>query len=233
MTSQADYPFALSNRDYLGGRDAGDWSKSIARARSHSRRVSWLRILLPVLAAGIAGLYFLSPRIYVTIGDMDASVAGLVIEKGRLRMINPKLEGASGKQGVYVVTADYAEQVVANPDIIYLTGLKAEMNDDRKGWSRLYAPKGTFHTKTEKLELTGDIRTAQSGGMTARLSSASIDMKKQIIVSNEPVDVDFLNGTLRADTMTIHSGENRVIFRKNVRVHILKRPEKHKTGTNQ
>lgn len=233
MTSHAEHPYAISNRDYLGARDAGDWSKSIARARSHSRAVSWLRILLPIFALATLGLYFLSPKIHVTIGDMDASVAGLVIEKGRLRMINPKLEGASDKRGAYVVSAEYAEQVVANPDIIYLTGIKAEMHDASKNWSRLSAPKGTFQTKTEKLELTGDIRTAQSGGMTARLSRASIDMKKQIIVSNEPVDVDFLNGTLRSDTMTIHSGENRVVFRDNVRVHIRKRSQRRKAGTNQ
>ena len=233
MTSQADHPFAMSNRDYLGTRDAGDWSKSIARARSHSRRVSWLRLLLPVLALGVAGLYFLSPEIHVTIGDMDASVAGLVIEKGRLRMINPKLEGVSDKQGVYTITAKYAEQVLANPDIIYLTAIKAEMRDAGKGWSRLSASKGTFQTRTEKLELSGDIRTAKSGGMTARLSRASIDMKKQIIVSNEPVEVDFLNGTLRSDTMTIHSGESRVIFRNNVRVNIRKRPVKNQAGVNR
>lgn len=233
MMSQADHPFALSNRDYLGARDARDWTKSIARARSHSRLVFWLRLLLPGLAVSIAGLYFFSPEIHVTIGNMDASVAGLVIEKGRLRMINPKLEGASGKRGVYTITAKYAEQVLANPDIIYLTGIKAQMNDAGKGWSRLSAPTGTFQTKTEKLELSGDIRTAQSGGMTARLSRASIDMKKQIIVSNEPVEVDFLNGTLRSDSMTIHTAENRVIFRDNVRVHIRKRPGKRKAGTNQ
>ena len=233
MTTEADHPFAMSNRDFLGAQDAGEWSNSIARARAHSRLVARLRILLPVLAAGVMGLYFLSPKIHVTIGDMDASVAGVVIEKGRLRMLNPKLEGVNDKQGVYVVTAKYAEQVVANPDIIYLTEIKVEMHDSSKGWSRLSAPKGTFQTKTEKLELTGDIRTAKSTGMTARLSRASIDMKKQIIVSNEPVDVDFLNGTVRSDAMTIHNGEKRVIFRNTVRVHIRKRPEKQKAGANQ
>ena len=83
------------------------------------------------------------------------------------------------------------------------------------------------------LELIGDIRTAQSGGMTARLTRASIDMKTQTIISNEPVDVDFLNGTVRSETMTIHTEEKRVIFRNNVRVHIRKRPEKTKAATSQ
>lgn len=226
MTTEAQNPFIGQDRGFPAALGAGEWTKSIARARAHSRLVTRLRILLPVLAVGVAGLYFISPKIRLTIGDMNASVAGVVIEKGRLRMINPKLEGVNDKQGVYVVTADYAEQVVANPDIIYLTGIKAEMSNAQKGWSRLSAPKGTFETKTEKLELIGDIRTAQSSGMTARLTRATIDMKKQLIVSNEPVDVVFLNGTVRSDAMTIHTGERRVIFRDNVRVHVRKRPEK-------
>lgn len=226
MTTEAQNPFIGQDGGFPAAPGAGEWTKLIARARAHSRLVTRLRILLPVLAVGVAGLYFISPKIRLTIGDMNASVAGVVIEKGRLRMINPKLEGVNDKQGVYVVTADYAEQVVANPDIIYLTGIKAEMSNAQKGWSRLSAPKGTFETKTEKLELIGDIRTAQSSGMTARLTRATIDMKKQLIVSNEPVDVVFLNGTVRSDAMTIHTGERRVIFRDNVRVHVRKRPEK-------
>lgn len=225
MTTEAQNPFIGQDGGFPAP-GAGEWTKLIARARAHSRLVTRLRILLPVLAVGVAGLYFISPKIRLTIGDMNASVAGVVIEKGRLRMINPKLEGVNDKQGVYVVTADYAEQVVANPDIIYLTGIKAEMKNTQKGWSRLSAPKGTFETKTEKLELIGDIRTAQSSGMTARLTRATIHMKKQLIVSNEPVDVVFLNGTVRSDAMTIHTGERRVIFRDNVRVHVRKRPEK-------
>ncbi len=225
MTTEARHPFTGQDRTFAAAAGGGEWSKTMERARAHSRLVARLRIVLPLLAVGVAGLYFISPKIQMTIGGVNASVAGVVIEKGRLRMVNPKLEGVNAEQGAYVVTADYAEQVVANPDIIYLTEIRAEMNNAGKGWSRMTAPKGVFETKTEKLELIGDIRTAQSGGMTARLSRASIDMKKQLIISNEPVDVDFLNGTVRSDAMTIHTGERRVIFRDNVRVNIRKRPQ--------
>lgn len=233
MTSDVDHPFALSGRDFLRSPSTSERAKLLERARAHSRLVLRLRILLPIAAGVVAMLYFISPQIHVSIGDMDASVAGVVIEKGNLRMVNPKLEGATEKQGAYVVTARYAEQAVANPNIIHLTDIKAEMSDAREGWSRLAAPKGKFETKTEKLELIGDIRTAQSTGMTARLSRASIDMKTQIIVSNEPVDVDFLNGTVRSDRMTIYADKRTVIFSDQVRVHIRKRPEKKKAATNQ
>lgn len=233
MTSDVDHPYAISSKDFLTAPSLDQRLKSLDRARKHTRLVRALRIALPVLAVGVAALYFMSPRIEMSFGDMSASVDGVVIDKGNLRMLNPKIEGVNDKQGTYMVTAKYADQVIANPDVIHLTDVKAEINSATKGWSRLSAPKGTFNSKTEKLELIGDIRTAQSGGMTARLSQATIDMKAQIIVSNEPVDVDFLNGTVRSDTMIIHTGEKRVIFQKNVRVHIRKRPEKTEAAPTQ
>lgn len=233
MTSDVDHPYAISGKDFLSAPSLAQRSKSLDRARKHTRLVRVLRIALPVLTVAVSALYFMSPRIELSIGDISASVGGVVIDKGNLRMLNPKIEGVNGKQGTYTVTAKYADQVIANPDVIHLTDVKAQINNPTKGWSRLSSPKGTFNSKTEKLELIGDIRTAQSGGMTARLSQATIDMKAQIIVSNEPVDVDFINGTVRSDTMIIYTEEKRVIFRKNVRVHIRKRSEKTKAAQTQ
>lgn len=233
MTSDAGHSYSISSRDFLTAPSMAQRSQSLNRARSHTRLVRILRIALPVIALGVGALYFHSPRIAVSIGDIKASVGSIVIDKGKLRMVNPKLEGANEKQGTYSVTARYAEQEVANPDVIHLTDIKAEISNSSKGWSRLSAPKGIFETKTEKLELIGDIRSAQSSGMAARLTRASIDMKTQTIISNEPVEVDFLNGTVHSSTMTMHTAEKRVIFSKNVKVHIRKRPEKTKAGPTQ
>ncbi|MDA7949329.1 MAG: LPS export ABC transporter periplasmic protein LptC [Hyphomicrobiaceae bacterium] len=193
-------------------------TEALDRARSHSRLVSLLKIGFPVAALGLLGLYFLSPSIEVSIGDMNASVQGVVIEKGNLRMVNPKLEGANEKQGNYVVTASYAEQAVANPDTIHLTELQAKTNNAQKDWSRLTSPKGIFETKTEKLELIGDIRVAQSNGMKARLTRANVDMKGQTVVSNEPVRVDFPAGRLEARTMQLDMDTKEASFNGDVRV---------------
>jgi len=220
MTTDAHHPLAMRNRDFLMPPSLGERASSLKRARSHSKLVSRLRFGLPVAALATVGLYFYSPTLHVSIGDLDASVAGVVIEKGNLRMVNPKLEGVNDKQGAYVVTAKYAEQTVSNPDFIRLTDLASEMNDANKGWSRLTSPKGTFETKTEKLQLFGDIRVAQSSGMTARLTRADVDMKTQLVTSAEPVKVDFPNGKLDSLTMRIDMDTKRATFKGGVRVHL-------------
>lgn len=226
MTTDVHHPLPMGDREYLSPPSLRERMASLKRARSHSKLVRGLRYALPVLAVGIFGLYFLSPEIQVSIGDMEASVSGVVIEKGNLRMVKPKLEGVNDKQGAYTVTAKYAEQAVSNPDFIHLTGLSAEIDNPGKGWSRLTAPKGTFETKTEKLELMGDIRVAQSGGMRARLTRADVDMKSQLVVSNEPVKVDFTNGKLDSRTMRLDMDAKRVGFNGDVRVRLEQKDEK-------
>ena len=220
MTTDAHHPLAMRDRDFLMPPTLAERKASLERARAHSKFVSCLRYGLPILALATFGLYYFSPKIHISIGDLDASVAGVVIEKGNLRMVNPKLEGVNDKQGAYVVTAKYAEQTVSNPDFIRLTQLSSEMNDANKGWSRLTSPKGTFETKTEKLQLFGDIRVAQSNGMTARLTRADVDMKTQLVTSGEPVKVDFPSGKLDALTMHIDMDTKRATFKGDVRVHL-------------
>ena len=218
MTSDTHKPLAMPGRDFVRAPTIAERTKALGRAHAHSRLVSWLKLLLPVAALGLVALYFISPSIEVTIGDMNASVEGISIEKGSLRMVNPKLEGASEKQGTYVVTASYAEQAVADPDTIHLTEIQAETNDSQKGWSRLTSPKGVFKTKTEQLELVGNILVAQSSGLRAQLTRADIDMKGQTVVSDQPVKVDFPAGKLDSLEMRLNMGAKEAEFRGDVRV---------------
>jgi lipopolysaccharide transport protein LptA/LPS export ABC transporter protein LptC len=233
MTSDVHHPFSLTGRDFLNAPSLKDRDQSLKQARSHSKLVTRLRIALPLLAVAVSGLYFISPKLHVSLGDMDASVASVVIEKGNLRMVNPKLEGANKEKGVYVVTAKYAEQAIANPDIIHLTEIKAEMIDAKKGWSRLSAPKGKFGTKTEKLQLIGDIRAAQSTGMVAHLTRADVDMKAQIVVTKEPVTITFPSGVLDSHTMNLNMPASEVVFEGDVKVRMEqeKKPAKAKVAT--
>lgn len=221
MTTDAHHPLDMRDRDFLMPPTLAQRKASVERARSHSKFVSRLRYGLPLAALATFGLYFLSPQIHISVGDLDASVAGVVIEKGNLRMVNPKLEGVNDKQGAYVVTAKYAEQTVSNPDFIRLTELSSEMNDAKNGWSRLTSPQGTFETKTEKLQLFGDVRVAQSNGMTARLTKADVDMKTQLVTSDEPVKIDFPNGKLDALTLRIDMDTKRATFKGDVKVHLV------------
>lgn len=214
-----------------------DRQRAAEQARRHSTVVRVLKMALPVCALALCGLYFISWRLTVSIGDFEASVKTIEVSRERLRMIEPKLEGVTKKNGTYTVTAEFAEQEVSKPGIVYLTTVRADVDNPDQGWTRMTAPSGTFDTKQETLTLTGDIQVASSSGLKSRLTRADINMRTQKVVSEEPVLVQALNGTINSKTMEIQMTERIVIFRGDIRVHIYKRPAKSEPkqtrGTSQ
>ncbi len=214
MAVEADHSFA----PLAPATASAERERALRSAHRHTRLVRILRIVLPVGALAIMAFYFLSSNFTISIGDMEASVSRIEINKDRLRMIDPRLEGVTGKKGSYVVTADYAEQEIANPSIVHLSAVRAEVDNATQGWTRLTSPAGVFDTTKEFLVLSGDIKVGTSSGMTSRLTRADIDMKTQTIVSPEPVEVNFPTGTLVSNKMHINMSAREVTFREDVRV---------------
>lgn len=211
----------------------GERGSVFERARRHSRFVRVLRVAFPLCAVAILGLYFFSSGFTVAVGDMEASVSSIEIDKDRLRMVDPKMEGVTDDNGTYTVTADFAEQEIANPNIVHLTEVRARLDNPSQSWMRLTSPQGVFDTGEGMLELTGDIEVTTSSGMTSHLTRADIDMNARRAVSDEPVLVEAMNGTINADSMELLFEARRVIFRGDVRVHVFKRPPDTKQENGQ
>ena len=69
-----------------------DRRKAFVRAERHSRRVRWLKVLLPGLAvAGIVGFVGWS---YLSVPSVEGvAVQGAAVSDGKMVMANPKLDG--------------------------------------------------------------------------------------------------------------------------------------------
>ena len=206
--------------------------KAVMTARRHSKHVRILKLLLPVCAVAVLGLYFVSSKISISLGDMQASVGDIDINSESLRMTNPKLEGVTDDGGAYQLTADYAEQDIGNMEQMRLHAVRAELTQPKDTWSKMTAPKGKFDSKKESLELFGGINISTSTGMVAKLDRANIDLKTQLIRSDVPVEVEAREGTLTAKTLQIKAAEKRILFKGDVRVHII-RGEADKEGGQQ
>ena len=203
-------------------RTAEENERAFSRAARHSRAVAILRKSLPVIAVLIMASYFISTRLNVTVGGVTASVSGVEVTDGNLRMVNPTLKGMDKKNGAYVVSADYADQDMKSPKMMKLHALKAELTTEQKGWSRMQAVRGLFNSESERLTMQDDIRVSTSSGVTGKLTQASLDMKGQIVRSHQPVTFDLPNGTVRARALTLHSAEKTLLFRGKVHVHIVR-----------
>jgi lipopolysaccharide export system protein LptC len=207
-------------------RSAEENERAFRSAAQHSRVVGKLRKFLPVVAVLMFSAYFISSGLSITVGGVTASVSGVEVKDGNLRMVKPTLKGVDKKQGAYVISADYADQDIKNPKMIKLHAIKANLTTEAKGWSRMEAARGLFNSGSERLIMRDDIRVATSSGVTGKLTSASLEMDGQIIRSHQPVSFDLPNGTVRANALTLRSADHSLLFRGKVLVHINKAEKK-------
>jgi lipopolysaccharide export system protein LptC len=201
-------------------RSAAERERAFLSAERHSRIVHILRRALPVVAILVLAAYFVSTRMSVTVGDLTASIDGMEIADGNLRMLNPTLKGADKKNGDYVIKAEYADQEVKNPNLIKLHAITADVSNPSGSWSKMKAVRGKFDSKTERLLMKDRITIETSAGVTGELSYATLDMATQTLRSHNPVSFKLTNGTVRANALTLRSRENTLVFRGKVAVHL-------------
>jgi lipopolysaccharide export system protein LptC len=179
--------------------------RAFERARRHSRRVRMLRIAIPVaivtVLAGLTLLTWLDPlRVLVRL-PIDSGK--LVISGTKITMQAPKLSGYTRDSRWYEISALSAAQDVTKPDIIELQDVRAMIEADDKNTLRLAAAAGMFDRKTAVLTLARDILLTSTGGYELRLTEAVIDTRSGEIVSDKPVELRMLQGTLNANRLEV------------------------------
>lgn len=214
-------------------RTAEQRERDFASAERHSRLVAVLRKGLPIFAVLVLASYFISTQLggSISVGDLTASISGIEIADGNLRMVNPKLKGADKKNGKYVIGADYADQDVRNPKIIKLHLIKAEMSSADGGWSRMDAARGVFDSTAERLVMQDKITVTTSTGISGALKHATLDTKNQTLRSHRPVSFLLPGGRVSANALTFRSAESTLTFRGKVLVHIVPKDKEEKKAT--
>lgn len=173
-------------------------------------------------------VYFIKGDFSVQYKDMKASVEKIELSKNELKMINPRLEGHDPKSGSYLILADEARQKSDTPYIIHLSTINAELKHPQNGIIKLVANQGKFDSKSEVLDLEGDIRIHGDDGLKARLISANIKVKAQVITSNQPVFIERNGNSITAEGLTILGVEKQMDFKGPVKVRLIKTPEADK-----
>jgi len=152
-----------------------DLARLIRRARRHSAHVRLLRRGIPTVAAvGIGALVILS-------------------------WFNP----LRAVTELPVTLDEAAAQDMTNPTVLELTGIRGKMEMQNNGNVDLTAVAGVYNTKSELLTLTQYIVLISSQGYEGHLTEANVDVRKNYIVSEKPVEVFLPNGKLNANRMEV------------------------------
>jgi lipopolysaccharide export system protein LptC len=185
-------------------RPRGDFERSYRSALRHSRHVRWLRIGVPAgiaaLLLGVVALNYMPP-----IGGfrLPGELGNLVIHGTKITMEAPRLTGFTADSRAYEFSANAAAQDMTKPDLVELEKLHAKMEMADKSTVEMLAVSGVYNIKTEILTLNENIDLQSSSGYSGQLSEAMIDVKKGTVVSDKPVLVKMLNGSLNAQHLDI------------------------------
>lgn len=186
-------------------------------AKRHSRRVYFLRRVLPALG-GITVILtalwlWFDPLRYVR--ELPVQVGALKISGTKLTMEAPRLNGFSKDGSPYTITAASAAQDLTKTSVIELTRIVGKFTRDDRGETVLTARRGVYDSKEEKMHLYGGI-DIKSGEYSGKLNDAVGEPKKGHLVTENPVSVIFTDGNLRSDRLEVFDHGKSAVFEGNV-----------------
>ena len=191
--------FAAANRP--------DNQQIFLRAQRHSRFVRVLRVAVPVIlvsaVAGIVLVSWLDPM--RMLARLPTSVGPLVISGTKITMSSPRLSGFTRDSRPYELNARAAAQDITKPDIVELTDLRAKLESPDKSQINVTAVDGTYNRKSGILKLSRDIVLA-TPTYRVDLSEAVIDTGANSVVSDQPVRVKMLQGTVDSKRLEVTGG---------------------------
>src|SRR5215813_6423601 len=191
-----------------------DAERAFRAARRHSRLVRILRIAVPASVA--MGLTIVALITYFNplrmLAKFPINIDNLVVSGTRVTMEQPHLSGFTSDARAYELTADTAAQDMTKPDIVELRNIRAKVELQDKSSMVVTAVTGIYDAKGETLKLDRDILLNSSTGYQGHLSEALIDIRKGNVVSEHPVEVKLLQGTLNANRLDILDSGDLVRF---------------------
>lgn len=174
-----------------------------------------------VFALLIVAAYFNPFRV---LARLPIDPGKIVLSGTRITMESPRVAGFTSDQRPYEVTARAASQDITRPDIVDLKDIRAKVEMQDKVMVEMTAASGVYESKADRLTLDQEIVLTSSSGYSGRLREAVIDVKKGSIVSQSPVELRMLNGTLNANRLEVDERGDVVRFSGGVVMNLLLNP---------
>jgi lipopolysaccharide export system protein LptC len=189
---------------------------NLMSARRYTGFVRSMRIALPTLALLTLGLIVIWPGLQSRVGGVQLSFANIESVNSELRMMAPRLTGTDKQNRPYTITAKTAVPEINDSNLIKLDSVDGDMTLADGTWVNLTAPFGVYDKFLRRLELSGPIAFNTDKGYEINARSASVDLSKGSIISNEPIALQGPFGTLEANEARLTERGGRIHFDGNV-----------------
>ena len=171
----------------------------------HSRLVRLLRTAIAIVIALVFALLIVAAYFnpFRVLARLPIDPGKIVLSGTRITMESPRVAGYTKDARPYEVTAKAASQDITKPDIVDLQEIRARVQMQDKVTVEMTAVSGVYESKLDRLRLDHDILLTSTSGYSGHLSEAVIDVKKGSILSQSPVELKMLNGTLNANRLEV------------------------------
>jgi lipopolysaccharide export system protein LptC len=194
-----------------------DNRRAFRAAMRHSRLVRITRVGLPlviVLCVAAFGTYrWFDPM--RALSRLPISTDGMVISGTKIVMRQPRLTGYTNDERPYTVTARTAAKDLTNPDVLELEDIQTTilMQDGRN--VELTATEGFYDGKSETLRLHKGV-VVTSPEYEVQLRDALVHVRAGNVVSDNPVEVKMLQGTITANRLVVSESGAVIRFERGV-----------------
>lgn len=194
--------------------------EAFARAARHSRQVRVFKTALP-LAAILITLAFFGYIYFPRFGGASIDVINSSVESGELVMANPTLDGFTGSNQPYSVTAKRARQPVGEPlGAFSLEEISATIPFGEKDSAKITAGGGNLDRQSNRLVLDKLIDIETTSGIRAKLQSAEVDLTTKTVQTTEPVTIEMNGVLIQADRFETADGGEKLVFDGGVQIQI-------------
>lgn len=198
-----------------------DSDRAFRAARRHSRLVRFLRVAMPLTVIGALGLTVLATYLNPLrmLSSLPVNVDKLVVSGTKITMEKPRLAGFTHDSRPYELSAEAAQQDLTKPDLVELHNMRGTVQMQDNSTLVMTALKGLYNAKSETLQLEKDIHLS-SKSYEGFLTQATVDVAKGNVVSNQPVKLKMMQGTLDANHLEVLESGDLVRFSNGVTMNI-------------
>lgn len=210
----------------VNGAGGADGTRSAyGAALRHSRRVTRLKILLPVLALVIS-LAFIAVSWVATMLPAGLTIGGVRIENGKIVMERPAISGRNLDGVGYYMNARRALQDIRNPHEITFEDIEAAVPVNGDVVARFTAKSGVFDRAKDRLDMADPFAIHLNTGLEVLFQSAHIDAPKGFLKTTEPVSIRAKQASIVAQSLEITDKGRIITFKGNVKVTINPEPSR-------
>ncbi|MBP1887844.1 LPS export ABC transporter periplasmic protein LptC [Sinorhizobium mexicanum] len=194
-------------------------SDAYASAARHSARVRRLKVILPLVASVIAMIFVAVSFVRAFLPE-ELQLETATIENGKIVMQNPAISGRNKQDISYSMKAQRALQDIANPDLITLETIHAEMPVNDTLIATVDAASGIYDRGANTLDMNAPFTISMNNGVNADFQSAYLDINAGEMETKRPIAISMNGGSIIAQTLRMTDKGRIVTFEGMVKVNV-------------